>query len=153
MLGNEPGGWRRAIKALVAKLDPDVAVLIGREDATGHHPVRLALEGCRETLSIYDDQVVAMTTDEATRATIQQELRDTLALLRLKVQIVRAVLQTHPTRRVAMGGPVARAGGEVGVELKGGPGFPVKTARGRTYAEALQRLHQQVLAGSPPPRR
>ena len=50
MLENDSGAWRRRIKTLVAGLDPEVAVLFGREDATGHHPLRLTLNGCRETL-------------------------------------------------------------------------------------------------------
>jgi hypothetical protein len=130
---------------LVAGLDPAVAVLFGREDATGHHPLRLTLDGCRETLHLYDDQVLAFTTDEAVRGTVQQELTDTLALLRLKVQITRVLRKAHPTCRVAVVGPLPCPRGEVGVEVRGGPGFPGKAARGQTYAEALHLLHQQVL--------
>ncbi len=150
MLGNDTGAWRRRIKTLVAGLDPEVAVLFGREDATGHHPLRLTLDGCREILNLYDDQVLAFTTDEAVRGAIQQELTDTLALLRLKVQIIRVLRRAHPTRRVAIVGPLSWPGGEVGVEIRGGPGFPGKAARGQTYAEALHLLHQQVLTANTP---
>ena len=152
MLENDSGAWRRRIKTLVAGLDPEVAVLFGREDATGHHPLRLTLNGCRETLSLYDDQVLAFTTDEAVRGAVQQELTDTLALLRVKVQIIRALQRAHPTRRVAIVGPLPCPGGEVAVEIRGGPDFPEKTARGRTYAEALHLLHRQVLAAHTTPR-
>ena len=152
MLGSDPGEWRRTIKALVAGLDPDVAVLIGRGNSTGHHPVRFTLEGSRETLYLYDDQVVALPTDTAVRAVIQQEVESTLALLRLKVQIIRTVQQAHPSRGVAIVGPLPCTGGEVGVEVRRGAGLPVKAARGRTYGEALQLLHQQVVTANPPPR-
>jgi hypothetical protein len=150
--GIDSGGWRRKIKTLVAGLDPEVAVLFGREDATGHHPLRLTLGGCREILSLYDDQVLAFTTDEAVRGAVQQELTDTLTLLRLKVQILRLLQRAYPTRRVAIVGPLPCPGGEVGVEIRGGPGFPGKAARAQTYAEALHLLHQQVLKANTAPR-
>lgn len=149
MLEHDPGEWRRAVKALVAGLDPDVAVLIGREDPTGHHPLRFTLDGCRETLRLYDDQVGALSRNAAVRAIIQQELRDSLALLRLKVEILRAVHGAHPTARVRILGPLACSSGEVGVEIKGGPALPVRAAQARTYIEALQLLHDRVVVDTP----
>ncbi len=147
MLGNDPGEWRRRIKALVAGLDPDVAVRIGRGDQTGHQPVRVTLGACRETLRFYEDQVAALTTDEAVRAAIQQELKEAIALLQLKVEIVRALQQGQPNRRVIFEGPLAQPGGEVSVAIKAGAGVPAVVSRARTYGEAVRRLHQQVVKG------
>lgn len=150
MLGSDPGEWRRALKALVGALDPDVEVLIGRGDPTGHYPVRLTLAGCRETVGLYEDQAVALPTDEAARAAIRQEVKELIALLHLKVEITRTLLQAQPRRRVAFAGPLAQAGSEVAVEIRGGVGFPPLTARGRTYGEALGRLHRQIVKDVPP---
>jgi hypothetical protein len=145
MLGTDPGEWRRAIKATVAGFDPDVEVLIGRGDLTGHYPVRLTLAGCRETLRLYEDQVVAVPTDEAARSAVQQELKEAVALLQLKVEIIRVLQQTQPKRRVAFEGPLPQPGGEVAVALKGAAGAAATTVRARTYGEAVRRLHQQIV--------
>ena len=145
MLGSDPGEWRRAIKAMAAGFDPDLEVLIGRGDLTGHYPVRLTLAGCRETVRLYEDQVVAVPTDETARAAIQQELKEAVALLHLKVEIIRVLQQAQPKRRVAFEGPLPQPGGEVAMVLKGGAGFPATTVRARTYGEAVQRLHQQFV--------
>jgi len=150
MLTSNPGEWRRALKGLVAGLDPDVDLLIGREDPTGHHPLSFTLDGCRETLRLYDDQAVALSSDEAVRSAVQLEIKSCLALLRLKAEIFRAVRGAHPAARLRVVGPLACPGGEVAVEIKGGPGLPVTAARGRTYFEALQLLHNRVVAESPP---
>ena len=145
MLGTDPGEWRRAIKAMVAAFDPDVEMLIGRGDITGHYPVRLTLAGCRETVRLYEDQVAAVATDETARAAIQQELKEALALLQLKVEIVHVLHQTQPKRRVTFEGPLPLPSGEVAVALKGAAGFAATTVRARTYGEAVRRLHQQIV--------
>ena len=145
MLRSDPGEWRRAIKAMAAGLDPEVAVLIGRGDPTGHHPVRLSLAGCRETLRLYEDQVVALPTDEATRTAIQQDLKEAITLLHLKVEIVRALQHASPKRRVFFEGPLALPGGEVRVEIKGAVGVRGTAVQARTYGEAVRRLHQQIV--------
>ena len=145
MLGSGPGEWRRAIKTLVEGLDPEVAVLIGREDASGHFPLRLTLEGCRETLRLYEDQAIVLPTDEAARATLRQELKEVIALLHLKAEIIRAVQQAHPNRRVTLEGPLPGPGGEVGVVLKGSAGFPARAVQAQTYGEAVRQLHQQIV--------
>lgn len=152
MLASNPGEWRRALKALVEGLDPDVGLLIGREDPTGHHPLSFTLDGCRETLRLYDDQAVTLATDEAVRSALQQEIKDVLALLRLKVEIVRAVHRAHPAARLRILGPLACPDGEVVVEIRGGPGLSLTVARARTYFDALQLLHTRVVAESPPGR-
>lgn len=145
MLGSDPGEWRRAIKGMVAGFDPDVEVLIGRGDLTGHYPVRLTLAACRETVRLYEDQVAVLPADETARAAIQQELKEAVALLQLKVEIIRVLQQAQPKRRVAFEGPLPQPGGEVSVVLKGGAGFPATTARARSYGEAVRRLHQQFV--------
>ncbi len=150
MLGNDPGEWRRSLKALVAGLDPEVELLIGRGDQTGHYPIRLTLAGCRETLRLYEDQAVALITDEGARAAIRQEVKEAIALLHLKVEITRTLLAAQPARRVTFAGPLPQAGGEVAVEIKGGTGFPPRTVCGLTYGEALRRLHQQIVKAAPP---
>lgn len=148
MVRSNPGEWRRALKALVAALNPEVGLLIGREDASGHHPVRLTLDGCRETLRLYDDQVVALTEDPAVRSAVQREIEESLLVLRLKAEILRAAHRAQPTARLRLVGPRVYPEGEVGVAIQGAAGPLALEGRAGTYLEALRRLHDRVVAAS-----
>ncbi len=149
MLRTDPGEWRRAIKAMVAGFDPEVQLLIGRGDTTGHYPVRLTLGGCRETVRLYEDQVAALPNDETARAAIQQELKEAVALLQLKAEMLRVLQQAQPKRRVTFEGPIVQPGGTVAVTLKAGMGFAPTTVQAPTYGDAVRRLHQQIVKDPP----
>ncbi len=140
----DPGQWRRTLKGLVEALNPEASVLIGREDGSGHYPVRLSLQGCEETLRLYCDQVTDLGTDMGAQTLLHRELQESLQFLALKVEMVAALHHTSPGGRVTFGEPVVH-GSQVTVEIKSSAQAQAVVARAETYGAALRILHHTIV--------